>query len=788
MSLSTNNNEKVIHNIANNSLKASRTRNIFTILTITLAISFIIVMGLSTMNYRNYEKQILAKMQDCMYYNLNEEQINGIKENENVDSVTLVKQGAPIIKNNIKMLPSYCESNQIINLYTITEGKYPINKNEIVIDVALAKDLKVDAIIGNTIELPNGEKFKICGFTDYGIITSEYDILLSKEYAETGELLKDNLFDALIKVSSDLYIPSREFIKNVLYNIGGENNVDNKYINVNNRYIDSFKVDTNEVITLIALSIAILIVSGVVIYSIFYLSVSSRIKDFGQLRCIGMSKKQLRKLIKIEGLKYCKYGIPLGIIIGGIISYFVSPDGYSVGNVIGLSIVAVVFGVITILISVGKPAKIASQISPIEALRHTSEDVNIKKSKNIHRKLNVISLGKIGFERNKKKTIITLISLVIGGTLFITGSIFVDSWSFEDYARNGQFKEKEYTIKYIYENNEELYNLQKNNSLAKIEQKLLQILEVEKIEEEKVLNVKLDFNNEKFEDTLQVIEKDKNNIMKKYLEEGTGNYDELVKNNQIYVIANDLIEEAYGWKFNVGDKIVFEFFDEETKIIEYEVGGISNSKYGRENLTYSTFIIPEDLLNNLNLTVNVIEELNIYTKNNVYGGELDNKIEEIAISEKNVIVETFTDHFKNSEDTAKSASSFIIGISMFIIIFSLINLINTVITNTISRKKELAVLQSMGMTVKQIKQMLIFENFYTAVPNIIISNILGTILGYVLINTFSNFGVTYLHFSLPIVSMIIYLIMSILVPTIISIICIKLIRKESVINRLRQVA
>ena len=290
-----------------------------------------------------------------------------------------------------------------------------------------------------------GEKFVVSGFIDNGK-SIYYPLFFSKEYSETGSLFKNSGLDALVKVNEDMKIPSSAFIKNFFYELGESNDIARKNINVNDKFADLFSINMMELEIYIGLSVAVLVISGIVIYSIFYLSVSSKVKEYAQLRTIGMSKKQMKKMIKIEGLKYCKIAIPLGILIGTMISYFVSRNGFSVWNVLKLSVVSIILGVITVLIAVSKPAKMASKISPVEGLKYTGNDEKIKNSNKLCRNLNPNSLGKIQFKRNGKRTAITLISLIIGGTLFIGSLTFANSLDYEKFARNGYFDDNEYLI------------------------------------------------------------------------------------------------------------------------------------------------------------------------------------------------------------------------------------------------------------------------------------------------------------------------------------------------------
>ena len=98
----------------------------------------------------------------------------------------------------------------------------------------------------------------------------------------------------------------------------------------------------------------------------------------------------------------------------------------------------------------------------------------------------------------------------------------------------------------------------------------------------------------------------------------------------------------------------------------------------------------------------------------------------------------------------------------------------------------MAVLQSIGMSRKQINKMLIFENIYLALPNCLISIILGPALSLVVIEIFKNFGMKYMFFHLPVSAILCYLFISIFIPSIVSICSIKIFNKQTIVDRLRE--
>ena len=166
--------------------------------------------------------------------------------------------------------------------------------------------------------------------------------------------------------------------------------------------------------------------------------------------------------------------------------------------------------------------------------------------------------------------------------------------------------------------------------------------------------------------------------------------------------------------------------------------------------------------------------------------DIDNKIKNISKKYEDISCMAYSDWHEQAEQTVSSFKNGLIGISSFIIIFSIINLINTVITSMVTRRKEIAILQSMGMTKKQVNKMIISENIWLAVPNCLASSIMGPSFAYFVIKIFEEFGLHYMEFKLPLLALVLYLVISIIVPSIIAICCIKIFNKESIVDRLRE--
>ncbi len=206
------------------------------------------------------------------------------------------------------------------------------------------------------------------------------------------------------------------------------------------RYDSFFSV----LVSLAAIVIALIMFGSVsLIYNAFSISVSERTKQFGLLSSIGATKKQMRKMVLFEALAVSAIGIPLGILVGvggiGITLVFIGHKFNSiiVGAPTAMRIcvtwqgilIAVIIAIVTVLISAWIPSIRATKVSAIEAIRQNA-DVKAKQKQIKTSKLTYKLFGLPGvlavkqFKRNRKKYRATVISLFMSIVLFVSASAF----------------------------------------------------------------------------------------------------------------------------------------------------------------------------------------------------------------------------------------------------------------------------------------------------------------------------------------------------------------------------
>ena len=789
----------MISTMSKSSLKTSRLRNIFVMITIILASSLLTVILMFAAGQNEKTKRDLSHAQQVGYYNLTEQQVETLKNDERIAYQVEVKTGTVSEMDGFSIIPYYVsELTDQIRIAELESGRLPQEENEIAVQKNMLKKLNVSPEIGSEVTLEfydgNTETFIVSGIIK-GESTNQFAVFFSRDYAVNGSQLKESPYEVYAKIYGASTMNEYE-CKECMYLIGSDAGIERKYVSPSKAFLDTLSINSQQVLTYGVVGAVILLACVLVIYGVFYLSVIGRIHQFGQLRTIGMTKKQMKKFVSKEGRLLFLKSAPIGIIIGIIVGYFILPEGFSIVNT--LIIVACVFVIIYIItmISITKPSKIASNVSPIEAIRYTPQDtMKNKANKKVCRNLSSIGLGIMNFAKNKKKATITMLSLGLGGILFITAATYMSSFDKADYSRQGYFKDAEFYIHYS-ESARELEENGTSGLQAKIPmnnsfvQEIENIDGVEKVTEVKNFGISYDFPEHSEYDNndfiLPLNEEQIKNI-DKYIEDGTADYDKLMTGNYILVADNGNVEEIYGWKFNIGDKITIHYFDG-NKLAEREVEvlGTLSHDFVLDNSSSleGWFVMPEKPILNW-LTYDSLNAQILISTDESKTEQVGAELEQIVAERPELSLETLAESTEIHNAEADRVFGAISGLAIFIMMFSILSMMNTLITNIVTRKQELAMLESIGMSKSQIRKMFLGESLLLVIATVGVTLTIGTLCGYFLCNMLYNNGMYYMSFKFPTVFTVAYVVVLTLVPLVITIASMKTFSKEALVERLR---
>ena len=466
-------NRKCIRRLSRRSLWASRKRNIIAIIAIALTTLlftslFTVVMSINS-SYEMYTFHQIGGYCHGTFKEVNDEQIQAIASHPGVKAVGARTNIGYITSNVFAKVPaevSFMDDNCTQwSFAKPTTGHQPYSGNQITMDTAALKLLDIEPELGAEITLTYSvgdknqtayektETFTLVGWWEYNDIDPVHYINISEEYAESIEAEGISRGMEPFRTDLNVMMPSTIDIggqmEQVAWDLGYASNETGENqsirIGVNWGYTSSqldANIDISNVIAIIAFLALVIFTGYLIIYNIFQISVTGDVQYYGLLKTIGVTPRQLRRIIRQQALLLCVVGIPSGLLLGYGIGAVLTPIimaettlGASIATVSTSPVifpVSALFALITVLLSCTRPGKIAAKVSPVEATKHTDAFTN-KKKRRATRGAKVYQMAYANLGRNKSKTILVIISLALSVVLLNILITFTDGFDMEKY-------------------------------------------------------------------------------------------------------------------------------------------------------------------------------------------------------------------------------------------------------------------------------------------------------------------------------------------------------------------
>lgn len=542
-----------------------------------------------------------------------------------------------------------------------------------------------------------------------------------------------------------------------------------KYSDINvNSYLIALETNPISNSGIGGLGIVVGIVIGIIVFTSIFciknsfdISITEKIKQYGMLRSIGATKRQIKRNVFYEATILGLIGIPLGLLLGFIASYIliIISNYYLDGTLTeGLKLVfsfswlsvlvAIILGIVTIYFSAFRSAKRASKVSPIDSIRNSANiKINPKKIKSPKLIKSIFGVGgEISFKnlkRNKKKYRTTVISIVVSVFIFIALSGFMEL-AFQQVDHELEISDFNISLSTTITNNESYNKFIETTRLANIEDyTIFRNSEISftgnhyNKEYAKFLNLAIDKNNSTYVSIISIGEEQ----FKKYVDSLGLNYNEfrnkaiLVDKGYVsnYNKSNKLTTKYMRvFNFNKGDIIDATITDKDKKI-KIEIGAVSDIKpFGFKGVDGQYLIISDEMFD-ANFKSKV---LTIYYKSND-ANKLQDDLDDFLKGEDYNI--------NNVDENVKIMSNLftLVGIFLygFIIVISLIgitNIFNTITTNMELRKQEFAMLKSIGMTTKEFNRMIRLESLFMGIKSLFFGVPIGITLSYIIYHFLSE--------------------------------------------------
>ena len=871
-----NNNKAVIKKLANCSFRSNKMRNVIAAIAIALTtflFTAVLTIGMGASGTLEYSMaKMMGSSADALVQGLSEDQFQQLKENAMFEKVGCWIPVEIMTNTNRRVAEvDYADQTQLeIRMLTPRTGSAPQKANEVLVSANILKDLNIEEKIGAEIpvELKVRQSDQVYHFDM--VVSGIYDtpneksesVIVSKAFLEeNAEMMNDiaqgrvgcGIYTADVVMRDNYMVKDR--ISELVRNIGG--NPDN--VNAAN----AVRVAPNPIVSSES-GLMMWLVAGVfgvlfmfcgylLIYNVFEIAVTNDIRQYGLLRTVGTTSRQIRRLVNRQALYLFLIGTPFGLLFGTLLGRSILPVAlqifavdFSGGNIevgtlpyLGIIAGAILFSGLTVYISTRKSVKKASRVSPIEAIRYVEQDTVSIKRKNTNTGAVIPRMAKANLQRNKRRTVFIVISLTL--SIVLLNSVFIFSGSFDEATYVQKQTRSDFAVYNpdiqaawgdefghsctvseksveeieqqpgvmnevrLYRNTFEddhiacdwgpSFSIDNTNKYAYVLPDSLNLGWTEDGEDYAALTAdNLPLGNvygfsENLLNKMDIIEGESDvSVLKEKL--WNGNNVILVSHYNDKGNLSGGADNIYYFGLSVGDTI--QFYENGAPTEEFTVIAKAAVTSNEMTLTGGGDNITTDVGGpKIYMSENKFKE--IYEAPTLYGFLFD--VEEQYQQDMENYLMRDTDVSYNSISTLKAN---VLGIKNVVLLVGgmigavfalvgLINFINLVMTNIVTRRHEFATMQSIGMTNRQLRKMMISESFSYVLLAGIVGTLVAATLGMTLLRAFVENGPTsmMMTFQITLLPALIMLILFLVLAFIVPVVALRLLNNRSVVERLR---
>lgn len=830
-------NKKTVKRLADTSFKNEKMRNIFAVIAITLTTTlFCSLFAISSSLLASVEESTMRQTGGNAHAGfkfLTEEEYENISRHPEIKEISYsvalgMAENEELIKRTTEI--RYTKDELFAEMFFAmpTTGRLPEEKDEIATDTLVLEKLGIPAKLGETVTLQYSvcdkqyeDTFTLVGFWEGDIVMPASQAWLSKEYVEgiLSEYDSAALGEMIGSINAELNFKNSWNIVAKLEKVIRESGYSPNELNsgVNWAYMGGNEIEAGTVLGMIAVVFVIIFCGYLMISNVFMISVAKDVHFYGLLKTIGTTGKQVKAIIRRQAMQISLIGVPIGLMVGSLVGSVLTPFVLGITNInmVKISIrwwvfvFAALFALVTVFISIQKAEKIAAQVSPIEALRMTDATSNKTRKNKSGQRIHLWKMAAGNVGRNRKRVCLVTVSLslslvILNGAYSMSNSLNMDAYLSGLISHD--FVMGDVTWFNVMANYVDADTLDDDflNELSEYHG----IESLEKVyfsERFCPLDEHWDDMAERVETELDAGE-DWIEYLNQEIADGTAMY-------HVYGIDDAVWNDVTVWqgeidleKLHSGNYVVVSPYDSTGKLSAYDVGdkvdvftkngesrnceiiAIASIPYGisiqHSHPAEINILLPSDVF-----LQHVEDKCPMVVTLDVKDGEIDTVehfLEEYCERRnQNMQYTSKATYIKEYEDTQRTYKMVGIIISVLLAMIGIANFANTSITSIVARKHEFAVLESIGMTLKQQRRMLVLEGLIYMILTFVVTCTIGALIGCYgisLLLSGSNYYTITFTIMPSLVCMPILLVFTILIPLLSQ----KYVNSESVVERLRR--
>lgn len=757
-----NDTSAVIHKIASAKLKYGKLQKRISIFAIALAAMLmsavlLLISGIAAVN-RSGGNSVTGSYH-ALISGVSQEEFERLQAGQESVLTGLTVSMGGIKAGNGRLNLSYSNTDALtLNGLTVSDGRMPESEHEILIEKDYLDYLKLDAGIGDSISIamPGTQDetvFSICGYLETaasGTGRSLYAGIVSEQYFLAQGGWDTFSASAMIRVNTRTAASKAEIEKLVVEML--DHAGIRKIPSFNEAYINLSKPSLFLIGTAAAGLAVIIVACILVIYCIFYIAIVNSIKEYGQLRTIGMTGRQIKRMVFREGFTLSATSIPIGLAAGTIFSCLLIPQGFRPASLLWVWPMVIVLIYLTVRLSLRKPARLAASVSPIDASRYMGQQSGKKRQARLSEKISPVMLAKKHISTNRKKNVLTVLSLVLTGVLLMGLSSVLSSINARDMSLSG-FPRGQFIISISDERlrNDPLEQVQASAPFTdSLKDSLRMVSGLEAMTEYHYLPAA--FAPEAAESEISIVgfnRDDMDLIRACRSSQADLEYNALIKQDLLIIGRPDSLERDYGIRAEAGQTLALTIFDgSDSYQRSFTVGAVLDQrKIGGNSDKIDMLMLPVDVMNDL-VSCDTMYQLALRVSDD-REAQAEAEIDQILKEAAGLSVTTLSAAIAQNENFIQGMKLVLTVVVAFIGCFAMMNLVNTILTSVITRRKEFALMRCVGMSQKQLSSMVRCESLMTSGIGLFFSVLIGGGVGAALCSHLKSGLMVYLHYRFP---------------------------------------
>ena len=710
---------KTVTKTALANVRQNKVRNLISgtaIILTTLLVFMVLTVGNASVAVRFAGVNAYYPPYHAMFRQVSEENVQKLSSHNDIEKLGRRIDLGEGVEDDSTVLLMYMDDTALeLNRVELSEGTFPKSGNEIAFPEAMLEEYGLTAGIGDEIALPfqlyeedglgyqKEDTFRICGFLEgeNGSEQKSYPALVSEEYMEQTIPEESREYRVMFRLKDvGKNIETTDAIEEEVKGIGADFGVQEDNVVINTEYLLANYIDPTALFGIVCIVLVVVMAGVLTIYSIYYVSMVPKIQEYGKLKAMGATKRQIRQIVFREGLLVTAIALPLGLLVGSLIAGPVTEWIYRLGGNIKTEYTEENLNTICMQLLENGEVQILTWWIYL---------------------VTILTLGTVGILFMVVATVISCAApKEIARQEFEEDyKIYVDSWSGDKMNPDREWE-----------------NLMQNNPLTEeFISGIREVPGVEKVEIKTYLSgalTEIDPESDIAGASIQGLGEDYAKEMEDCQIEGHVTYEELKSGDQILMSQNMM---RWFPELHLGSRVKMTLpVGNKTVERTFQVAAIGDYPSA---ISWANFLLPssvvEEIAAEAGESVNLNDACEIRVDSSLSGSEREETYAALAgLAKTSEYLETdsFEQHLGNWETTMMIFG--VIGYAFLIILgaIGIMNLINTMINSIYTRRRELGMIQAIGMSEKQLVRMMQLEGLFYTAGTLLVSLGLGSLAGY----------------------------------------------------------